>query len=232
MLDRLLETAAVRRTPAWGGTLSVILHGAIIALAVVATAHAAPEKRDGSEKVHRMPLVPPGRETPVGKSAGNRGHQSRSPLSAPTLPPISVPGPIDIDASVPVPTGMTGADTSVLHDIGRGNDRQGSALGSSSAVSDATVDSPVRVVDERIPAYPEALRSAGITGTVSVQFVVDTAGRVEASSVRVIASSHELFTRAVLASLRQARFTPGEVAGHAVRTLVERSFRFDIAGAR
>jgi len=74
------------------------------------------------------------------------------------------------------------------------------------------------------------LRAAGIAGEVRVRFVVDTAGRAELSSVHVIESSHELFTRAVLASLRQSRFTPGEVSGRRVRTLVERTFRFDIAG--
>ena len=149
--------------------------------------------------------------------------------TVPEIPTVDIPTTFDptVPGTTPLSVG-TGADTTLLSDIGGGGSSSGTTLGGTGVASDASLDVPVRALVDRAPAYPETLRTAGISGTVRVQFVVDTTGRAELSSVRVVESTHELFTRAVLAALRQARFTPGEVSGHRVRTLVERSFRFDI----
>jgi len=231
MLDRLLETGARRKKSVWGATASVIVHGTIIALAVVATAIAKPVSRG---RIIRDPipvqLDPPIDERPAHGNQGLGHGTTRGPL----LPRIPLPATdLTTDAPVidaPAPTSTTGTDTALLADIGGGAGSGTATLGGSGVATDASVDVPVRAVVDRAPAYPETLRDAGITGTVRLRFVVDTTGRAELSTVRVLESSHELFTRAVLAALRQARFTPGEVSGRRVRTLVERSFRFDIPG--
>jgi protein TonB len=230
MLDRLLETGARPEKRAWGTVASVVVHGAIIWLAVVATAGATPSVHRGPGPIW-IPLRPPHDPVPPstdtrrgGTGAGGRGHfVPRAPLTN---------TPIDIDTPVPttpLPSSGADPDSVLLHEIGGSGHGVGIILGGTGVASDATVDTPVRAIAERAPAYPEMLRAAGISGSVRVQFVVDTTGRAELSSVRVIESSHELFTRSVLASLRQARFTPGEVSARRVRTLVERSYRFDIA---
>lgn len=231
MLDRLLETGARRRKSAWGGTASVIVHGAIIGLVIFRTATAGPAVRIVERFVPIVPFRPaaPSQSAAGSVRGGNPTDQGKPTVA---LPPTAVPGPVDIDIpSLPTTGGLAG-DTTLLADIGRSGGGAVVTGSGGGAVSGETVDTPVRVLSERVPAYPETLRSAGIAGTVTMQFVIDTIGRVEPSSLRVLATSHELFTRAVVTSLRQARFTPGEVAGRRVRTLVERSFRFDLAGAR
>lgn len=69
--------------------------------------------------------------------------------------------------------------------------------------------------------YPEVLKAAGISGDVLTQFVVDTTGHVEVSTVRVMRSSHPAFTAAVRAALPTWQFRPAAVRGHAVRQLVQ-----------
>ena len=228
MLDRLLESGAQRKKSAWGGTASVVVHGALLALAVAATATATPVI-DKGPSVIPIPLHPPVDDRPTGRPPRDDRGSTGTSTTLPNVPTIDIPTTFDakLPTTATVPTGV-GADSTLFSEIGGPANSPGALLGVAGLATDASVDVPVRALVDRTPAYPEALRAAGISGTVRVHFVVDTTGRAEPSSVRIIESSHELFTRAVIASLRQARFTPGEVSGHRVRTLVERSYRFDI----
>jgi protein TonB len=79
------------------------------------------------------------------------------------------------------------------------------------------------------PRYPSMLQSAGLEGDVRAQFVVDTLGRVQQGSFRVLQTSHDLFAAAVREAMSRARFTPAEVGGRKVRQLVEQSFTFRIS---
>jgi protein TonB len=78
------------------------------------------------------------------------------------------------------------------------------------------------------PRYPSMLQSAGVEGDVRAQFVVDTLGRVEAGSVKILSTSHDLFGTAVRDALMRARFTPAEAGGRKVRQLAEQVFTFTI----
>jgi protein TonB len=80
----------------------------------------------------------------------------------------------------------------------------------------------------RPPAYPEALRSAGIEGKVLVEFVVDERGRPVQGSIRVVQSDNDLFTNAVKVALGRLRFTPAEVGGKKVSQLVQMPFVFTL----
>ena len=230
MLDRLLETGPRGKKSSWGGAVSVVVHGAVIALAVVSTATGTPVPKFTDGGTHIIPINPPPPDLEPRRTTrgGRTGGARTDGLSIPNVDAPMTFDPTALDTP-PVAVGV-GADTTLLSEIGGAGNGPGAALGGAAIASDATVDVPVRSLDDRAPAYPEMLRAAGISGSVRVRFVVDTTGRAELSSVRVVESSHELFTRSVIASLRQARFTPGEVSGRRVRTLVERSYRFDIAG--
>ena len=78
------------------------------------------------------------------------------------------------------------------------------------------------------PRYPVLLKSQGIQGEVLAAFVVDTFGRADLPSFKVLHSSHELFTAAVLTSLPDMRFIPAEIRGEKVRQLVQQPFVFAI----
>jgi protein TonB len=87
----------------------------------------------------------------------------------------------------------------------------------------------MRIVASRKPRYPESLRMAGIDGRVLVRFTVDTTGAVDMSSVTILASTHDLFTRSVRDVLASYRFKPAEQHGKRVPSLAEMPFEFSIS---
>jgi TonB family protein len=78
------------------------------------------------------------------------------------------------------------------------------------------------------PRYPDMLRSAHVEGTVLAQFVVDTLGHADMSTFKVLKSTHDLFTDAVLKSLPNMRFQPAEVGGKKVKQLLQMPFEFNL----
>ncbi|HEX6809597.1 MAG TPA: energy transducer TonB, partial [Gemmatimonadaceae bacterium] len=90
-----------------------------------------------------------------------------------------------------------------------------------------TVD-VMAVPDARNPAptYPSMLREAGIEGSISAQFVVDSTGRVAAPSITFLGGGNALFQQSVRRALEAARFSPALVDGHAVRVLMAQTFEF------
>jgi protein TonB len=76
--------------------------------------------------------------------------------------------------------------------------------------------------------YPDMLRSSNVEGEVLAQFVVDTTGKYENGSFKVLKSSHDLFTAAVRNALPTMRFYPAEVGGRKVKQLVQQPFTFSL----
>jgi len=79
------------------------------------------------------------------------------------------------------------------------------------------------------PRYPDMLRRAGVEGEVLAQFVVDTTGRAEVGSLKILKSSHDLFVQSVQNALPQMRFIPAEVGGRKVKQLVQQPFTYSIS---
>ncbi len=77
------------------------------------------------------------------------------------------------------------------------------------------------------PRYPRALQEQRVPGEVDARFVVDSAGRVDASSFDVVRSSNALFTAAVRDALAALRYLPAERGGRRVAQTVEQTFRFE-----
>jgi periplasmic protein TonB len=76
------------------------------------------------------------------------------------------------------------------------------------------------------PRYPEVMRNAGVEGDVMAQFVVDTTGRPIPGSLKILTSSHEMFSAAVRAIIPELRFYPAETGGRKVRMLVQQPYTF------
>lgn len=82
-----------------------------------------------------------------------------------------------------------------------------------------------------VPAYPALMREARIEGQVLVQFVVETDGTVESSTVEVLNSSHRAFEAPAKDMIARCRFRPGQVDGHPVRTLVQMPIMFRLGAS-
>lgn len=77
--------------------------------------------------------------------------------------------------------------------------------------TDGTCQTPPRLLEGGIPVYPSGLRSAGIEGSASILFKLDTSGRVV--EPRVEQATHDAFGRAALEAVQDWRFAPAERDG-------------------
>jgi protein TonB len=82
------------------------------------------------------------------------------------------------------------------------------------------------------PRYPDMLRSTNIEGEVLAQFVVDTMGRADTTTFKVLRSTHDMFTASVRSVLPGYQFTPAEITGgRKVKQLVQMPFQFNLSKA-
>ena len=85
---------------------------------------------------------------------------------------------------------------------------------------------PAQVLQAPVFKYPVVLRGAGIEGRTLLQFVIDTAGRVEPRSVKVLETTHAAFAESAKEGILEARFEPAHVGARAVRQLTRVPVRF------
>ena len=94
-------------------------------------------------------------------------------------------------------------------------------------------DSAVTVRPERVSSppvrYPDEYRQVGIQGRVVLEVVIDTTGRVEPASVRILVSSHPEFGPVAVSMVLGSRFRPARIVGRKVRVRVRLPINFTIA---
>lgn len=229
MLDTLLESRALAERTTAGSAASLIAHVTLIALAVMATHRTAAAALDPEPEVVRL-FVP--RDPPPAPAEPPRVHTDApppprgfqilvAPVEIPTvLPNIDLSRPITNDADHTrrngVPGGTADGDTT-----SRRQPRRDATL------YEFQVEKPAALVPGfGTPAYPDALRESGVEGEVLVAFVIDTTGRADMSTLKVMRSAHPLFTDAVRAALPRMRFLPAEVGGKKVKQFAQMPFAF------
>lgn len=98
-----------------------------------------------------------------------------------------------------------------------------------SALTEIEVDSMVeRDPSSAAPVYPVEMLERNMEGATFVHYVVDTTGRVDTLTIRVIRSTHAAFTRSVRDALALMRFRPAVQGSRKVRQWVEQNFAFRI----
>jgi protein TonB len=86
---------------------------------------------------------------------------------------------------------------------------------------------PHKVLDVR-PVYPEALREAGLEGTVRIEALIGVDG-VVVSARPVSADVHPAFLKAATDAVLQWRFSGTELNGVPVEVAMEVSIRFGLS---
>jgi protein TonB len=235
MFDSLLESRAKKPSRLGGSIVSAVGHALLVAgvVAVTANAHVAPEA-EPEPNVTFTPVVPPPPPPPLERIM-------RDPVVVPPLakgPPV-LTVPVDIPDVIP-PINLNVPPTNErdwLVPGKRGGSPEGVASGVTSDVVIAPGDFWTRETVDRVvvmlpggaaPRYPESLRAAGVEGEVTAQFVVDTLGRADVTTLRILQSDHALFDDAIRSALPRLRFVPAEARGHKVRQLVQQPFRFGL----
>lgn len=77
------------------------------------------------------------------------------------------------------------------------------------------------------PRYPVALKRAGITGSVVLQFIVDNTGDVR--DAIVVKSTHREFEAPALEAVAKWKFRPGKKGNQAVNSRMEGEIEFQLA---
>ena len=236
MFNNLLESKAKKQKSVGGTVFSVILHSVIIAGAVYATAQAAVQaEKPKEEKVEFVEMKkdepPPPKNEPPPPPPPDVAVAPPPPkgfqvLTAPVEIPDVIPE-VDLSKKVTDEADFSGKGVA-------GGTSKGVAGGTGPVVQDQPyfefqVEKPVVPAPGNAgPRYPEILKSANVEGEVLAQFVVDTTGRVEMGTFKVLKSSHDLFTQAVKTSLQNAKYLAAEVGGKKVKQLVQQPFQFQL----
>ncbi|HEX4683669.1 MAG TPA: energy transducer TonB, partial [Gemmatimonadaceae bacterium] len=232
MLAVLLESRARRPKRAGDAAFSVAVHVAIIGAVVVTAAH-------GGTVTHRIERAPYVRLTVPRNVARERPLSHQVPTMRPPtgfaiprfdMPVSNLSFAINLEPKVSGPA-WPAMPTCISCRGGVGSmadavTRAGGANGGDDNSAWRGSELLMRIVASAVPRFPERLRDAGVEGSVLVQFVVDTTGRVEMSSIKVMTSTHELFTEAVRDALARFRFRPAELTGHRVEALAQMPFEF------
>ncbi|MBI1967803.1 MAG: energy transducer TonB [Gemmatimonadetes bacterium] len=204
------------------GTVSLFLHTAIIAAVVYATLSAG--QTDAGVVIDTAMVYlsqqeeqKPEEEQPqVVLDVPLKGFQT---VIAPTEIPTDIP-PVNLNEQFdPRDYSGTGVEG-------------GLATGLVPTGNQVFIESLVEERPERLSGpplvYPDLLRQAGIQGQVVVEAIIDTTGRVEANSVKIILSPHSGFDQSAKNMVLKSLYRPARVSGRAVRVLIRQPINFQI----
>ena len=237
MFNNLLESKPKKEKRGGGTVTSIVLHSIVVGLAVYATANAAIQnEKPRQEKIDFV-------ETPKDEPPPPKDEPPPPPppdiVAAPPPPkgfqvltaPVEIPDVIpDIDLSKKVTDENDFSGKGVAGGVAKGVEGGKAIVQSDQPYFEFQVEKPVvPAPGSTSPRYPDMLRQAGVEGEVLAQFVVDTTGRAEAGSLKILKSSHDLFIQSVKNALPQMKFIPAEVGGRKVKQLVQQPFTFSIS---
>ena len=220
MFDHLIESKRKKDTKrVFGlGAASLLVHTVVIAVAVYATLNAG--QSDNKVRVDTALVFmdqpkqekPP--EQPVQLDVPLKGFQT---VVAPEVIPTNIP-PVNLqehfDPKDYSGSGVEGGLASGL--VPTGNE----------VFMEAIVEEKPAVLSGPPPTYPELLKQAGIQGRVLVQAIVDTLGRAEPGSIKVLQSPNPGFDQSAKNYVQKALFRPARVHGRAVRVLIQIPIEF------
>ena len=195
------------------GFASLAIHSAIIAGVVYATLHAAPTNDRVSmdttvvllaPQQQQKPLDPP----PVQLADALKGFQT---VAVPAQIPTDIP-PVDLQQRFD-PKDYSGSGI----EGGRAN---GIVVSGSEVYAEALVEERPELLSAPPPIYPQLLKQAGIQGRVILHAIVDTTGRVEPASVRIIKSPSPAFDQPTKDWVLKALFRPARLHGRGVRVFI------------
>jgi periplasmic protein TonB len=216
------------------GTMwSIVLHTVLIFAAVKATMKAEQIVQDVIADTTMVFLTEEQEPEPEPEPEEPQPQQIVS-LNPPPKGFQTVDAPIDIPTDIPPidlserfdPRDFTG--TGVEGGVFSGVEGGTGPVDLSQTFLEAAVDEPPERLSGPNPRYPEMLRQAGIEGQVVLEFVIDTTGRVEENSIKILNSTNKAFEGPARDVIQRSIYRPGRVRGVAVRVLVQQAISFNI----
>ncbi len=235
MFNNLLESKAKKQRSVGATATSTLLVASLIASAAYATAHQViANEKTKQEDVKFVDVKkdepPPPKEEPPPPPPDQpvvqpppKGFQT---LTAPIKIPDVIP---DIDLSKKVTDEADFSGKGAQGGTSKGVEGGKGPVNDNQAYFEFQVDKPAAdLPNNPTPRFPASLQAAQVSGEVLAEFVVDTTGRAQMGTFKVLKSTNEQFTSAVRSALPGYRFYPAEAAGRKVRQVVQKAFSFAI----
>jgi periplasmic protein TonB len=233
MFNTLLESKPQKAKRGGAGVVSIVLHTALITAAAVATAGAAIKSTKEKEEKIQFAEAPKPEPPPPPKQAPPPPDVTVAPpppkgfqvLTAPVNIPDVLPT-VDLTKKVTDEADFSGKG--VAGGVAKGKEG-GTGVATDQPYFDFQVEKQAGPAPgSPPPEYPDMLRSANVEGEVLAQFVIDTTGRADVSTFKVLKSTNDAFTDAVKRALPRMKFFPAEIGGRKVKELVQEPFAFNL----
>lgn len=214
----------------WPVIITASLHGALFLSIPDTTAQATTPLDKSGEMWTKPPIEPievplePSEDQPSGEARGGP-----DPLpSTPDVPqPLTDQGKFTVPVS-PYSPAINPVKTLVDHTgLQNGTGVGLGGLGNGVIPGVANLDRVPRAMVQPSPDYPTALRHDGISGSVTVEFVVDTTGRVMRADA--VKWTHREFVEPAVRAVLRWRFEPGTLDGRKVRFRMAVPIEFNAA---
>lgn len=208
----LIESRRRRRgTGLLGGAASFAIHTSIILALVYATLSARQGDAPLQYDTTLVLLAPEAEHATPAPPALNLRVQGFQTVTIPEVIPAVLPQ-IELQQHFD-PRDFTGIGT-------EGGVAHGISPAPGEVLSESMVDEIPLLLAAPTPEYPSLLRQAGIGGRVTLQAVLDTTGRVEPGSIRLLEAPAPGFERSSRQWMLKAVFRPARLRGRAVRVMV------------
>ena len=135
------------------------------------------------------------------------------PVPAPSAPPVAAPALTQTQAAPPPPSPLPAIDIPLVEDPTYYTARQ--------------VDVHPAATRPVMPEYPDVVAEGGVEGFVTLRLLIDDAGAVREISV-VEAQPPDIFEAAAMDAFRDARFSPAQRNGRAVKSDVLIKVTFEL----
>jgi len=206
------------------GLTSLVIHTAMIGGVVYATLRAAPSDIRVRMDTTVVLLTPQDQPKPADPAAVQlvdalKGFQT---VTLPAQIPTDIP-PVDLQQRFD-PKDYSGSGV----EGGRAN---GLVVGGSDVYAEALVEERPALLSAPPPVYPALLKQAGIQGRVILRAIIDTTGRVEPASVRIIKSPSPAFDQPTKDWVLKALFRPARLHGRGVRVFINLPVDYSLTGS-
>ncbi len=203
------------------GSVSLVLHAALIVGIAYATVHAA--RSDTTVHV----------DTTLVLLEAQQQHKAPAPQPAPLDEPLKGFQTIavlpEIPAVIPPVNLQERFDPKDYSGTGVENgSANGSVPGENPVYTEAVVEERPFLLSGPPPVYPALLKRVGIQGRVVIRAVIDTTGRIDPTSVRIIKSPNPGFDEPTKQWVLKALFRPARLHGQPVRVIVNLPFDYSI----
>lgn len=230
MFDNLIESKPKKTQSGRQAMASLVVH-AVIILALIWVTKGAAEvvKKINADTTMvfleppKAPPPPPDQPPPDQVVAANPPPQGFQTVLPPSIIPQAIP-PVDLNQHF---NAKDFSGKGVEGGIAAGVIGGTGPVDNAQVFMEAQVDDQPQLISAGPMRYPDVLKSAGIAGRVTVQFVIDTTGHTVESSIKVISTPHPGFVNAAKELVAKSVYRPGKVRGQAVAVLVQQNITFN-----